>query len=110
MARCRAFLFPGDEDFGITPVEAQAAGRPVVAYGSGGALDTVIDGTTGVLFGEQTVASLGAALRHVQSMAFDTDALVANARRFSRENFRRSLLEAINTTLLAHGKSPVPEA
>ena len=110
MARCRAFLFPGDEDFGITPVEAQAAGRPVVAYGSGGALDTVIDGTTGVLFGEQTVASLGAALRHVQSMAFDPDALVANARRFSRENFRRSLLEAINTTLLAHGKSPVPEA
>ena len=110
MARCRAFLFPGDEDFGITPVEAQAAGRPVVAYGSGGALDTVIDGKTGILFREQTVASLGAALRHVQSMAFNTDALVANARRFSRENFRRSLLEAINATLLAHGKPPVPEA
>ncbi len=109
MARCRAFLFPGDEDFGITPVEAQAAGRPVVAYGSGGALDTVIDGKTGILFREQTVASLGDALRQIQTMTFDTDALVANARRFSHENFRRALLEAINDTLRAHGRPPVPE-
>ena len=110
MARCRAFLFPGDEDFGITPVEAQAAGRPIVAYGSGGALDTVIDGTTGILFGEQTVASLGAALRRVQAMTFDTDVLVANARRFSRQNFRRTLLEAVNVTLRTHGRPPVPDA
>ena len=110
MARCRAFLFPGDEDFGITPVEAQAAGRPVVAFGSGGALDTVIDGTTGILFGEQTVASLGAALRRVQTTTFDTDALVANAGRFSRENFRRALLEAINDCLRAHGRPPVSAA
>jgi len=109
MARCRAFLFPGDEDFGITPVEAQAAGRPVVAFGSGGALDTVIDGTTGILFGEQTVASLGAALRKLQAMTFDTDALVANAQRFSRENFRRALVAAVNDTLQAHGKPPVSE-
>ena len=110
MARCRAFLFPGDEDFGITPVEAQAAGRPVVAFGSGGALDTVIDGTTGILFDEQSVASLGAALQRVQAMTFDTDALVANARRFSRENFRRSLLEAVNACLHAHGRPPVTAA
>ncbi len=110
MARCRAFLFPGDEDFGITPVEAQAAGRPVVAFGSGGALDTVIDGTTGILFDEQTVASLGAALRRVRAMTFDTDALVANAHRFSRENFRRSLLEAVNDCLHAHGRPPVTAA
>ena len=109
MARCRAFLFPGDEDFGITPVEAQAAGRPVVAFGSGGALDTVIDGTTGILFGEQTVESLGAALRKLQARTFDTDALVANAQRFSRENFRRALVAAVNDTLQAHGKPPVPE-
>ncbi len=107
MARCRAFLFPGDEDFGITPVEAQAAGRPVVAYGSGGALDTVIDGTTGILFREQTVESLGAALQRVQAMSIETDALVTNARRFSRENFRRSLLEAVNDCLRAHGRPPV---
>ena len=107
MARCRAFLFPGDEDFGITPVEAQAAGRPVVAYGSGGALDTVIDGTTGILFGEQTVASLGAALQRVQALTFDTDALVANAGRFSRENFRRDLLTAVNDCLRENGRPPV---
>lgn len=107
MARCRAFLFPGDEDFGITPVEAQAAGRPVVAYGSGGALDTVIDGTTGILFREQSVASLGAALRQVQTMTFDTNALLANAHRFSRENFRRALLGAVNDCLRVHGRPPV---
>lgn len=109
MARCRAFLFPGDEDFGITPVEAQAAGRPVVAFGSGGALDTVIDGTTGIHFREQTVASLGDALRRVQTMPFDADVLVANARRFNRENFRRALLEAINTCLSDHGRPTVSE-
>lgn len=109
MARCRAFLFPGDEDFGITPVEAQAAGRPVVAFGSGGALDTVIDGTTGILFRDQTVASLGDALRRVQTMTFDTDALVANARRFSRENFRRALLDAVNDCLCEHGRPTVSE-
>ena len=107
MARCRAFLFPGDEDFGITPVEAQAAGRPVVAYGSGGALDTVIDGTTGVLFHEQTVASLGAALQRVRTMTVQPEALVANARRFSRQNFRRALLAAVNDSLRAHGRAPV---
>lgn len=107
MARCRAFLFPGDEDFGITPVEAQAAGRPVVAYGSGGALDTVIDGTTGILFHDQTVVSLGAALRRLQAMTFDPDLLVANSRRFSRENFRRTLLEAINDTMRANGRPAV---
>jgi glycosyltransferase involved in cell wall biosynthesis len=109
MARCRAFLFPGDEDFGITPVEAQAAGRPVVAYGSGGALDTVINGKTGILFREQTVASLGDALRQIRTMAVDTDTLVANASRFSRQNFRRALLAAVNQTLQAHGRPPAPD-
>ncbi|NOG48961.1 MAG: glycosyltransferase [Chloroflexi bacterium] len=53
MARAKAFLFPGFEDFGITPVQAQAAGRPVIAYASGGALDTVVPGLSGVLFEEQ---------------------------------------------------------
>ncbi len=55
-------LLPGEEDFGIVPVEAQACGRPVVALGRGGALETVKDGETGVLFAEPTVESLAAAL------------------------------------------------
>jgi glycosyltransferase involved in cell wall biosynthesis len=62
IANCRALVFPGEEDFGIVPVEAMACGRPVIAYASGGVLETVIDGKTGVLFPEQSVASLKAAI------------------------------------------------
>src|SRR6202022_5071878 len=61
-AHCRALILPGEEDFGITPLEAQASGRPVIAFGEGGALASVIDGVTGVFFREQTVASLVATL------------------------------------------------
>ncbi len=71
MARCKAFLFPGLEDFGITPVQAEAAGRPVIAYGGGGALDTVIPGVTGELFGEMTVESLMAVMRDFDDQRYD---------------------------------------
>ncbi len=91
MARCRAFLFPGLEDFGIAPVEAQAAGRPVVAFGGGGALDTVVDGETGVLFRQQTPAALADAVRRCADLAFDPLAVRANAERFGAERFRREL-------------------
>ncbi|MGL5257632.1 MAG: glycosyltransferase, partial [Proteocatella sp.] len=57
-SKCKAFIFPGEEDFGITPVEAQSSGRPVIAYGRGGALDTVLDGKTGLFFDEQNTESL----------------------------------------------------
>ncbi len=70
MARCKAFMFPGDEDFGIAPIQAMAAGRPVIAYAGGGALDTVIEGETGVLFKEQTVAGIIEAVER-----FDTDSV-----------------------------------
>ncbi len=70
MARCKAFMFPGDEDFGIAPIQAMAAGRPVIAYAGGGALDTVIEGQTGVLFKEQTVAGIIEAVER-----FDTDSV-----------------------------------
>jgi len=68
-----ALLFPGEEDFGIVPVEAMAAGVPVVAYGRGGALDTVIDGVTGVLFNEQTVVSLADAIERAGQSTFERD-------------------------------------
>ena len=58
MAHCRAFLFPGLEDFGITPVQAMAAGRPAIAFAGGGALDTIIDGRTGVFFEDQSAPPL----------------------------------------------------
>lgn len=92
---CRAFLFPGEEDFGIAPVEAQAAGRPVVAFGAGGALDTVIDGRTGVHFAEQTPESLTVALRRLESLALDQAEIAAHARQFDRAVFRERLAGAV---------------
>ena len=87
-ANCRGFLFPGEEDFGIAPVEAQAAGKPVIAYAAGGALDTVIDGETGVHFARQTPADLADAVRRFESLTFDPDRIRQNAQRFSSEVFR----------------------
>ena len=85
-----ATILPGEEDFGIVPVEAQACGRPVVALGRGGALDTVIDGETGVLFADTTVESLAAGLHarrddHVGCRR----ASARTPRRFSRDAFRQ---------------------
>jgi glycosyltransferase involved in cell wall biosynthesis len=91
-AHCRAFIFPGHEDFGITPLEATACGRPVVAYRAGGALDTVREGLNGLFFAEQTSASLSEALRDERlAGAWDTDAMVAHARSFSRVRFAREI-------------------
>lgn len=87
MARCQAFIFPGLEDFGITPLQAQASGRPVIAYGAGGALDTVIPGVTGELFPEQSSESLAEALARFDPDRYDPAACRANAQRFSRERF-----------------------
>jgi glycosyltransferase involved in cell wall biosynthesis len=89
--RARALLFPGEEDFGIVPVEAQAAGLPVIAYGSGGVRDTVTDGETGVLYDEQGVDGLCAAIERFESLSFGADALRANAARFSPERFDEAL-------------------
>lgn len=91
MARCKGFIFPGLEDFGITPVQAQAAGRPVIAYRGGGTVDTVIDGRTGILFDEPTVESLIEALRRFEDTRFDPEVLRANALRFDTQIFRDQL-------------------
>lgn len=91
MARCKAFIFPGYEDFGITPLEAMAAGRPVIAYAAGGALDTVIDGVSGVFFDQPTPESLAAAVRRFEDMSFDPGAIRAHAEGFDRSVFEREL-------------------
>jgi glycosyltransferase involved in cell wall biosynthesis len=95
LSGARALLFPGEEDFGIVPVEAQAAGVPVVAYDVGGASETVRDGRTGVLFGEQSAASLARAIERFEGLALDEAEVRANAARFGRERFRREMTEAI---------------
>ncbi|KPQ37512.1 MAG: Glycosyltransferase [Phormidesmis priestleyi Ana] len=90
MQRCRGLIFPPEEDFGITPVEAQAAGVPVIAYAKGGQAETVLHEQTGLLFSEQTVESLVHSVKRLHSGVdqFDSDRLKANAERFSVARFK----------------------
>jgi glycosyltransferase involved in cell wall biosynthesis len=94
-----AAILPGEEDFGIVPVEAQACGRPVVAYGRGGACETVLDGETGVLFPDPTAASLADGLRRAVATTFDADRIRAWAQTFSRERHVAALGAAIQDTM-----------
>ncbi|WP_052888190.1 glycosyltransferase [Thermogemmatispora carboxidivorans] len=98
-AHCRALLFPGEEDFGITPLEAQASGRPVIAYGAGGALASVIEGVTGVFFREQTVESLAAVLATFDERAFDPYTIREHALEFDKPRFQRRMLQFIEAKL-----------
>ena len=95
MARCKAFIFPGFEDFGIAPVQAQAAGRPVIAFGGGGALDTVIPGKTGVLFDELTVDSLVKVMQQFDASAFDPAEIRKHALRFDSSVFEHAITEYV---------------
>jgi len=95
LASARALLFPGEEDFGIVPVEAQAAGLPVIAYGVGGARETVRDGVTGVLFDAQTPEAVADAIRRFESLTLDPAAPRENARGFGRARFRAEMAAVI---------------
>jgi glycosyltransferase involved in cell wall biosynthesis len=86
-SHCRALLFPNDEDFGIVPVEAQASGRPVIAYRAGGALETILENQTGVFFNDQNVESLCDAIIRFEKMEFDPELIRANAMRFDQAVF-----------------------
>jgi len=94
-ARCRAYVLPGMEDFCIAPVQAQAAGRPVIAHGDGGVLDTVIEGETGVFFREQTPDALANAIRTFDPNTADPNTCRANAERFAASVFRKKLSQFI---------------
>ena len=102
-ARCRALVFPGVEDFGIMPLEVMASGRPVVAYAKGGATETVINGKTGILFHEQSVDALDAAIDRLEAgmSDFSLADLVSHAESFSEDNFRKAMSEFINSRLPA---------
>lgn len=93
LAHCRALVFPGVEDFGIVPLEALASGRPVIAFARGGALETVIDGQTGILFHDQTVEALSAAVERMETshLDFAPDKLQAFANKFQRSVFMQNL-------------------
>jgi len=91
MARCRAFIFPGEEDFGIAPLEANASGRPVIAYGRGGTLDTIVEGTNGLLFHEPAAAALADCVRTFDPAQFDPHRIRAHAEQFDVRLFQQRL-------------------
>ena len=97
LAGARALLFPGEEDFGMVPVEAQAAGVPVIAYGRGGARDTVEDGVTGVLYDDPSVGGLTRAIERFETLSFDEGELRRRAAAFSPERFRSELAHLLMT-------------
>jgi glycosyltransferase involved in cell wall biosynthesis len=105
MARCKAFLFPGLEDFGITPVQAQAAGRPVIAYGGGGALDTVIPGETGELYHEMTVESLIELLESFDASVYNPDKIRRHAARFDKGVFKAQIMSYIDQAYAAFSQN-----
>ena len=110
-ARCRALLFPGEEDFGIVPVEAQSFGRPVLAYGRGGVLETVrglmtgdrlnVEGATGVFFAEQTADSLVEAIEFFESVEsrFSPSFIRQNVEQFDASRFKSEMSDFINQSL-----------
>ncbi len=99
LAKAKGFLFAAEEDFGIVVVEAQAAGTPVIAFGKGAALETVIPGKTGLFFPEQTSASLIQTLRQFESREFDPEQIRHQAQRFNRERFKIEFKQFVETKL-----------
>ncbi|MDF2959491.1 MAG: glycosyltransferase [Paenibacillus sp.] len=96
-SRCKGFILAGEEDFGITPLEAQSSGRPVIAYGKGGALETVVENVTGVFFRESTYESIMEAVNKFDSIAFDTQVIREHADRFNETRFKQEILDFIHT-------------
>ncbi len=107
LAGAKALLFPGEEDFGVVPVEAQAAGTPVIALGVGGAMDTVLDGETGVLYEDASAEGLTQAIRRFEALSFDEMVLRAHARSYGygrfEESFAGFVREAVRTSAVKGG-------
>ncbi len=96
MQKCKAFIFPGIEDFGLTPVEAMACGSPVIAYNKGGVTETVVDGKTGIFFEEQTVASLVNAIKKFEKLKFRTSVMSERVSEFSDKIFSQKFKKFVN--------------
>ncbi len=107
-ARCQALIFPGEEDFGIVPVEAMASGRPVIAYARGGATETVQDGITGTFFQDQTVDALIDAVERSQRTAYDPARIAQRASEFGLDRFTRDMTRFIDQTMARASTSVRP--
>jgi glycosyltransferase involved in cell wall biosynthesis len=106
MEGCRAFCLPGKEDFGITPVEANAAGKPVVAFGDGGALETIEDGVSGAFFQLQGVSDVLGAIDRCDAIGTGPQTLAVMARRFSADAFRSRVVDVIESGAKSYRASP----
>lgn len=105
MSDARAFIFPGEEDFGIAPLEAASAGVPVIAYAAGGALDTVRDGETGLFFHEPSFHSLMDAVRRFEPMRWDKSLIRAHAQQFDVQQFKHRIREWVEQCHAEHQQS-----
>ncbi len=97
MAKAKAMVFAAVEDFGIVPVEAQACGTPVIAFGRGGVTESVIDGQTGIFYSAQTVEAINAAVHKFETISFDPVVIRKNAERFSTERFSREFAKFVES-------------
>ncbi|PIS30420.1 glycosyltransferase family 4 protein [Candidatus Saganbacteria bacterium CG08_land_8_20_14_0_20_45_16] len=95
LAECRALIFPGEEDFGIVPLEAMSCGRPVIAYRAGGATETVIDGITGIFFDEQTPEALAEAVNRFNFLTFDRQVIRQQALKYDRSVFEQKIIDFV---------------
>ncbi|MFH1514045.1 MAG: glycosyltransferase, partial [bacterium] len=93
--KAKALIFTSFEDFGLTPIEAMSAGTPAIAYGAGGALETVVEGVSGTFFKEQNVKSLNEAIKRFDSMKFEKENLIKQARKFDVKIFREQIIEFV---------------
>lgn len=99
----KALIVTAEEDFGLSPLEAQSFGKPVIAYGKGGALETVVANRTGIFFNEQTSGSLEYAIEKFERMRFSKQNCLDNAKKFEKEKFKRKLLDLIDEVLKNRG-------
>lgn len=109
-AGCRAFVFPGEEDFGITPLEAMAAGRPVIAFAAGGVLDTVVPGQTGRFFAQPTAGALAVAVAASRADVYDATAIRRHAEQFGRERFLTRMQALIDSLPADHAPLAMHDA
>ncbi len=99
LGRCRALILPGEEDFGMVPVEAMAAGRPVIGFGRGGLLESVVDGRTGIFFPEPSAASLIEAVERFGGLELDPAMISKHAKKFSKERFKQEIKAFIESKM-----------